>query len=193
MLERNRTVPAVPSWAIFDARFAASYPIGGVKMAKHYKLWKDSGYLKEGATIEELAERIGVVPVTLKTTVDRWNRFVDQGRDEDFNRGARAYDKWLGDPYLKPNPALGRIDQGPFYAVDVVPGDVSTYGGAVTDAEGRVLREDGSVIGGLYACGVSSASVMGGVYVAAGASVGPSMTFGYVAARHAAGINARPE
>jgi 3-oxosteroid 1-dehydrogenase len=188
MLERNKTVPAVPSWAVFDATFAAKYPIGGVKMKKYYAKWKAAGYLKEAATVEELAVQIGCDPATLRATIDRWNGFVDKGVDEDFGRGQRAYDKWLGDPFHGPNPALGRIDTGPFYAVDVVPGDVSTYGGAVTDANGRVQREDGSVIEGLYACGVSTASVMGGVYVGAGASIGPSLTFGYVAAKHAAGV-----
>ena len=88
-----------------------------------------------------------------------------------------------------PNPSLGKIERGPFYAVNVVPGDVSTYGGAVIDEKGRVLRADGSPIGGLYACGVSTASIFGGVYPGAGASIGPSMTFGYIAAKHAAGVD----
>ncbi len=188
MLERNSTVPAIPSWAIFDARYAGKYPIGGVKMKKYYAMWKEAGYLKEADTVEGLAAQIGCEPAALRATIDRWNGFVDAGRDTDFNRGHRAYDKWLGDPFHGPNPALGRIDQAPFYAVDVVPGDVSTYGGVVTDAQGRVERADGSVIEGLYACGVSTASVMGGVYVGAGASIGPSLTFGYVAAKHAAGV-----
>lgn len=188
MFERNRTVPAIPSWAIFDARFAGLYPIGGVRLGKVRQQWKDSGYLKEADTLAGLAAQIGVPAEALEATVARWNGFVDAGRDEDFGRGAREYDKWLGDPYHRPNPALGRIDQAPYYAVDIVPGDVSTYGGAVTDERARVLRPDGSAIAGLYACGVSSASVMGGVYVGAGASIGPSLCFGYLAARDAAGL-----
>jgi 3-oxosteroid 1-dehydrogenase len=188
MWERNKTVPAVPSWAIFDAQYAAKYPIGGVKITKYYQMWRDSGYLKEADTIEELARQLDCDPGTLQATVDRWNSFVDAGHDADFNRGHRKYDQWLGNPFHQPNPALGRIDKAPYYAVDVVPGDVSTYGGAVTDSQGRVVRADGSAIAGLYACGVSSASVMGGVYPAAGASIGPSMAFGYVAAKHAAGV-----
>lgn len=188
MLERNKTVPAVPSWAVFDTHYAGKYPIGGVKMKKYFDMWKGAGYLKQGDTPEELAAQIGCDPATLRGTIDRWNGFADKGQDEDFNRGHRAYDKWLGDPFHGPNPTLGRIEEAPYYAVDVVPGDVSTYGGAVTDAQGRVERADGSVIEGLYACGVSTASVMGGVYVGAGASIGPSLTFGYVAAKHAAGL-----
>jgi 3-oxosteroid 1-dehydrogenase len=188
MRQRDKTVPAVPSWAIFDAQFAAKYPIGGVKLKKYYTMWKETGYLKEADTVEGLAMEIGCDPRALRATIDRWNGFVDAGQDADFGRGARAYDQWLGDPFHKPNPSLGRIDKGPFYAVDVVPGDVSTYGGAVTDTEGRVTRADGSAIPGLYACGVSTASMMGGVYPGAGASIGPSMAFGYIAAKHAAGV-----
>jgi 3-oxosteroid 1-dehydrogenase len=192
MRERDKTVPAVPSWAVFDAQFAGQYVIGGVKMSKYYQLWRDSGYLKQAESVEGLAGQIGCDPVTLRATIDRWNASCDAGRDAEFGRGDRAYDQWLGDPFRSTQPAprrnLGRIDTGPFYAVDVVPGDVSTYGGAVTDVDGRVLREDGSMIGGLYACGVSTASVMGGVYPGAGASIGPSMTWGYLSARHAAGV-----
>ena len=188
MLERNQTVPAVPSWAIFDAHYAANYAVGGVKITKYTQMWRDAGYLKQADTIEALAAQLGCPPAALKATIDRWNGFVDAGQDLDFNRGHRDYDKWLGDPFHGPNPALGRIDKAPYYAVDVVPGDVSTYGGAVTDAQGRVVKADGAPIAGLYACGVSTASVMGGVYPGAGASIGPSLTFGYVAAKHAAGV-----
>jgi len=188
MFERNRTVPAIPSWAIFDASYTARYPVGGLKLGKKTASWADVGYLKQGDSIEALAVQIGCDPATLKATVERWNGFVDAGEDADFGRGKRAYDKWLGDPFHGPNPALGRIDKPPFYAVEVVPGDVSTYGGAVTDLYGRVTRADGAPIEGLYACGVSTASVMGGVYPGAGASIGPSLTFGYVAAKHAAGL-----
>jgi 3-oxosteroid 1-dehydrogenase len=190
MRERDKIVSAVPSWAVFDTQYAGQYVIGGVRMKKYYQMWRDSGYLKQADSIEGLADQIGCDPAVLRATVDRWNASVDAGHDAEFGRGERAYDQWLGDPFLsdKPSPArnLGRIDKGPFYAVDVVPGDVSTYGGAVTDVEGRVLRHDGSVIGGLYACGVSTASMMGGVYPGAGASIGPSMAWGYLAARHAA-------
>lgn len=189
MIERDKIVPAIPSWAIFDAEFARKYPVGGGKLAKNAAAWTESGYLKVADSIEQLAEQIGVPAGSLVATVDRWNSFVDQNKDDDFARGARAYDHWLGDRYNQPNPSLGRIEKGPFYAVDVVPGDVSTYGGALTDAQGRVTHDDGSVIDGLYACGVSAASVMGGVYVGAGASIGPSLTFGYVAAKHAAGVD----
>jgi 3-oxosteroid 1-dehydrogenase len=191
MLKRNLVVPAIPSWAIMDAQFMEEYELGGsAGINKKPKSWTESGYLKQADTIEGLAKLIKVDPSALKTTVDRWNSFVDKGADADFHRGERAYDNWLGDPFFKdgPNKSMGRIEKGPFYAVDVIPGDVGTYGGVVTDSHSRVLRRDGSVIEGLYATGVATASAMGRVYPGAGASVGPSMVFGYVAAKHAAGI-----
>lgn len=191
MIERNRTVPAIPSWAIFDQAYAERYPVAGkmVGKAKKPKGYLETGYLKMADTVEGLAAEIGVDPAKLAATVQRWNGFVDKGVDEDFGRGAREYDKWLGDPFHQPNPSLGRIDRGPFYAVNIVPGDVSTYGGVIIDAKSRVLKADGEAIPGLYACGVSTASIMGGVYPGAGASIGPSMTFGYIAAKHAAGLD----
>jgi 3-oxosteroid 1-dehydrogenase len=190
MLERNKTVPAVPSWAILDRRYVEQYQVAGKWIdGKLPKGWAEAGYLHSGDTIETLATTIGIDPATLKATVERWNGFVRNGRDEDFHRGERVYDEWLGDPYHGPIRALGGIEKGPFYAVPVVPGDVSTYGGAVTDVHGRVVRSDGAPIQGLYATGVSTASVMGGVYPGAGSSIGPSLTFGYVAAKHAAGLD----
>src|SRR6266702_2238799 len=191
MLKRNLTVPAIPSWAIMDSRFMEEYPLcGSAGIRTKPQSWIESGYLKRADTIEELAKLIKVDPAALKGTVDRWNSLVDKGVDEDFHRGERAYDNWLGDPFFKdgPNKSMGRIEKGPFYAVDVIPGDVSTYGGVVTDPHSRVVRGDGSVIEGLYATGVSTASAMGRVYPGAGASIGPSMVFGYVAGKHAAGV-----
>ncbi|MBV1686323.1 FAD-dependent oxidoreductase [Novosphingobium sp. G106] len=187
MLERNRTVPAVPSWAIMDEQFMRSYMLAGTMPgSKKPAIWFEKGFLKKADTIEDLAALIRVDRASLRTTVDRFNGFVARGRDEDFHRGERAYDRWLGDRYHEQNASLGSINRAPFYAMKVMPGDVGTYGGVVTDANARVLREDGSVIEGLYATGISTASVMGRFYPGAGASVGPSFVWGYVAAKHAA-------
>jgi 3-oxosteroid 1-dehydrogenase len=186
MLERNKTVPAVPSWAVFDSQYMRKYMLAGTMPgSKKPQQWYESGYLKKADTIEALAHQLNIDPATLKATVDRFNGFVAKNRDEDFQRGERAYDRWLGDRVHKPSPTLGTIQKAPFYAVNVVPGDVGTYGGVVTDEYARVLRADGSVIPGLYATGVSTASVMGRAYPGAGASVGPSFVWGYVAAKHA--------
>ena len=187
MLERNKVVPAVPSWAVLDSQYLRNYMLAGTMGGTNKpQRWYDEGYLKKADTIEALAQQLNIEPATLKGTVDRFNRFVANNRDEDFNRGARAYDRWLGDSLNKPSQTLGSISEAPFYAVPVLPGDVGTYGGVVTDEHARVLRKDGSVITGLYATGVSTASVMGRTYPGAGSSVGPSFVWGYVAAKEAA-------
>ncbi|MCX7864759.1 MAG: FAD-dependent oxidoreductase, partial [Novosphingobium sp.] len=191
MMKRDDVVPAIPSYAIMDRQFMEKYPLADKTGAKIPQRWYDENYIKQANTIEDLAKLINIDPATLRATVDRWNGFVERGRDEDFHRGERAYGNWLGDPFFKdgPNKSMGKIIKPPFYAVDIVPGDVGTWGGVVTDTHARVLRADGTPIEGLYACGVSTASVMGRVYPGAGASVGPSMTFGWIAARHAAGLD----
>ncbi len=187
MLQRDKTVPAVPSWAILDAQCLRKTLIGLAPNPLTMRKWESSGFLKKAASIEELAGKIEVDPKVLAATVERFNGFVDRNDDQDFHRGARAYDRWLGDPRHGPNPSLGRIEQAPFYALPVYPGDVGTFGGVVTDSHARVLREDGSVIPGLYATATSTASVMGRVYPGAGSSIGPGFVWGYLAARHAAG------
>lgn len=190
MVRRNAVVPAVPSWAILDRQYVELYAVAGRFIDKAIpEGWVESGYLHSADTIEGLASSIGADPATLAATVARWNGFVAAGKDGDFDRGARAYDNcgFVGDPFSAER-SMGSIEKGPFYAVPVVPGDVSTYGGIVTDERGRVVDGAGAPIPGLYATGVTTASVMGNVYVAAGASIGPSMVFGYIAARHAAGL-----
>ncbi len=187
MLERNKSVPAVPSWGVVDSQFMKKYMLAGTMPgSKKPDSWFTSGFLKKADSLAELAQLMSVEPSNLQATVERFNGFVDANCDADFGRGNRAYDRWLGDFLHKPSETLGKIDKGPFYAFQIVPGDVSTYGGVVTDEYARVMREDGSVIAGLYATGVSTASVMGRVYPGAGSSVGPALTWGYVAARHAA-------
>ncbi len=121
-------------------------------------------------------------PEALTATVERFNGFAETGIDEDFHRGESGYDKYYSDPTVKPNPSLHSIDQGPFYAVKIVPGDLGTKGGLVTDEKARVLRADGSAIPGLYAAGNVSSAVMGNTYAGPGATIGPALTFGYLAA-----------
>ena len=182
MLKRDKEVPAVHSWWIGDQKGRNNYHGGNPPAA-----WLESGFMKRDDTIEGLAGQIGVDPAVLRATIERFNDSARKGVDAEFGRGNRAYDNWLGDFHRKDGShTLGTIEQGPFYAAPVVPGDVGTYGGVVTDVNARVLREDGSVIPGLYATGISTASVMGRIYPGAGSSVGPSFVFGYVAAKHAA-------
>ncbi|CAN7599322.1 FAD-dependent oxidoreductase [Phenylobacterium sp. LjRoot219] len=193
MLARHEKVPAVPSWWIMDSQYIERHMLANTMPgAKKPAAWFLEGYLRKADTLDGLATACGIDPRTLKATTERFNGFARQGRDDDFHRGARAYDRWLGDPTQKPNAALGTVEKGPFYAVTVVPGNVGTFGGVVTDAYARVLREDGSVIGGLYATGTTTAAVMGRTYPGAGCSIGPAFTFGYVAAKHAANLGNRP-
>lgn len=188
---RNRETggKAVPCWVIFDKRHRERYPWGAMPPGKTPQAWIDSGYMKKADTLEEIAALCGIDPAGLATEVERFNAFCDTGVDEDYGRGSRRFDNVHGDPTVKPNPNLGRIDQGPYYAVAIYPGDVGTAGGVVADEYARVLRDDSSVIPGLYAIGNSTASVFGRCYPAAGASIGASFTFGFVAAHHATGSN----
>jgi 3-oxosteroid 1-dehydrogenase len=181
---------AVPAWAILDIRHRKTYPWGSVLPGTPPQKLIDNGYFKRAETLDDLARQCGIDAEGLKQTVARFNGFAATGVDEDFHRGESAYNNYYRDPTVKPNPNLGAIDKGPFYAAAIYPGDVGTAGGIVADEHGRALREDGSVIPGLYVTGNSSAAVTGRCYPGAGSSVGPSLVFGYVAARHAVGANA---
>ena len=187
LLEHNKVSP-IPSWLIVDNAYLKKYMfVGTMPGSAKPQPWFDQGFLKKGDTIEELATACGIDPARLRATVNRFNGFARQGRDEDFHRGERVYDRWLGDPFeTAAAQSLGTIEEGPFYAIQLYPGDVSTFGGLVTDAQARVLREDGSVIEGLYATGTSTASAFGRRSPGAGASIGPAFTFAYIAAKHAA-------
>jgi len=174
---------AVPAWMIIDQRYRNRYLFAGLTPRTPFPgRWLKSGVIQKGATLEELAGRIDVPVENLKATVERFNGFAAAGVDEDFHRGESAYDKYYSDPTVKPNPSLHVIDQAPFYAVKIVPGDLGTKGGLVTDEKARVLRADGSVLEGLYAAGNVSSAVMGNTYAGPGATIGPALVFGYLAA-----------
>ena len=179
----------VPAFVILDSRHRKRYAWGYYPPGKTEQSWFDSGFIKQADTLEELAAKAGIDPAGLTAEVAKFNRYCETGKDLDFNRGGRGYDNWFGDPTVKPNPNLGKIDKPPFYVMEMVPGDVGTSGGILTDEHARVLRGDGSVIQGLYATGNSTASVMGRCYPAAGASIGAAFIFGWVAAHHAVGAN----
>jgi 3-oxosteroid 1-dehydrogenase len=188
--QKQYAAGAVPAWAIFDSRHRKYYPWGLFPPAITPQSAIDSGYLKKAQTLDDLARQCGIDAKGLKETVERFNGFCKTGVDEDFHRGESQYNHYYGDPTVKPNPNLAPIAKPPFYAVEVVPGDVGTAGGVVCDENARVLRKDGTPISGLYATGITTATVVGRTYPGAGSSVGPSMTFGYIAARHAARVNA---
>lgn len=176
-------VSHVPAWLVMDQRYRNRYLFAGLSPRQPFPgRWLKSGVVRKAATLDKLAEEIGVPADALAATIERFNGFAETGNDEDFHRGDSAYDRYYADPRVKPNPSLHSIDQGPFYAVKIVPGDLGTKGGIVTDERARALRPDGSVIEGLYAAGNCSSAVMGHTYAGPGATIGPAMTFGYLAA-----------
>jgi 3-oxosteroid 1-dehydrogenase len=173
----------VPSWMVVDQRYRNRYLFAGLSPRQPFPgRWYEHGTVKRAATVEALAAEIGVPAETLRATLDRFNGFARRGVDEDFHRGESAYDQYYSDPTVKPNPSLHVIDHAPFYAVKIVPGDLGTKGGLVTDERARVLRPDGSAIAGLYAAGNVSSAVMGHTYAGPGATIGPALAFGYLAA-----------
>lgn len=183
---------ASPTWFVFDHTYRQSYPVGPV-----YPLvpdWLQNGMvktiLKKGRTIAELAEDMGVDPARLEATIARYNEYAAKGEDPDFHRGEAAYDKMYGDPRVTPNPCLRPLSKGPFYAMPMHPGDIGTNGGLRTDPKARVLDGKGKPIPGLYAIGNCAASAMGESYPGAGVTIGPALTFGYIAANDLTGANA---
>ncbi len=184
MLERNRSRngKAIPSWLIMDSRHRNRYIFGMAMPRFTPKEFFDTGYFIQANTLEELAQKCGLPVENLLATVARFNEMARKGIDEDFGRGGTAYDRYYGDPRYQ-NPNLGTIEKPPFFAVKVYPGDLGTSGGILTDEHARVLK-GGEPIPGLYACGNCSASVMGRTYPGPGATLGPAMTFAYIAANH---------
>jgi 3-oxosteroid 1-dehydrogenase len=192
MYERQRSVPAIPSWIILDSQHRKRYFLAGSPPGKVKPEWIEDGFVIKADTIAELESKCGMPAGNLRATLDRYNGFSRKGEDLDFRRGRSKWDNFLGDRTVKPNANLGEISKPPFYALKAYPGDVGTFGGLVTDEHARVLRKDGSVITGLYAAGNIAAPVVGRSYPGAGASIGPALVFSYVATRHALGINSVP-
>jgi 3-oxosteroid 1-dehydrogenase len=172
----------MPCWMILDQGYRNRYVFAGLTPKQPFPgRWYKAGSLVKGDTIAAVAEQIGVPVDALVGTVERFNTMATAGVDDDFGRGNSGYDHYYGDPRMK-NPSLAPIKDGPFYAVTMVPGDLGTKGGLRTDSAARVLRDDGSVIDGLHAAGNVSAPVMGHTYAGPGATIGPALVFGYLAA-----------
>ncbi|MFL5284496.1 MAG: FAD-binding protein [Rhodopila sp.] len=185
---RNPNAGGGPVWLLADARFVWRYGFGAVKPYR-LSLRREvaSGYLLAGSTMRVLAPRIGVDPDTLAATVDAYNVGAAHGHDPAFGRGDNAYQRHLGDAEVRPNPCVAPLTRPPFYAVGVFAADLGTAAGLVTDEWARVLDVTGAPVSGLYACGNDMSSVMNGAYPGPGITLGPALTFGYIAARHAAG------
>ena len=178
----------VPAWLVFDQQYRDRYIFAGLNPGQRIPgKWLDSGVIVKAHTLDEVSQKAGLPADELISTVKRFNGFARAGVDEDFHRGESAYDRYYGDPTNKPNPNLGEISHPPYYAAKMVPGDLGTKGGIRTDVHGRALRDDGTIIDGLYAAGNVSAPVMGHTYPGPGGTIGPAMAFGYLAALHIAG------
>jgi succinate dehydrogenase/fumarate reductase flavoprotein subunit len=190
-------VTHIPCWLITDHRswnryvVAGHLPIPKIPGApvptgrKVPPAWLESGVVKAAMNWDEMAGKIGVPARQLSETAGRFNELARKGHDDDFNRGDSVYDNYYGDPTL-PNPNLYPLGEPPYYAFRIVLGDLGTSGGLCTDEYARVLRPDDTVVRGLYAVGNNAAAVMGRSYAGAGATIGPAMTFGFVAAKHLA-------
>lgn len=181
----------VASWLICSQPFQRRYGLG---ISRPFPLpvapYVRSGYLKTGATLTELAHACGIDAAGLSATIDAFNHHARLGQDPEFGRGSTAYNRKQGDALHQPNPCVAPIEQGPFYAVKVRPGSFGTFAGLKTSPHAQVLDANGQAIPGLYAAGTDMASIMGGHYPAGGINLGPAATFGYIAARHIAGISA---
>ncbi|WP_455231467.1 FAD-dependent oxidoreductase [Geopseudomonas aromaticivorans] len=189
--EHQKDSQSIPAWVIFDAHYRFNYAMGPLMPAqvspdsRLRKEWLNTVYWKADS-LDGLARQIGVDPAGLDATVKRVNEFARTGVDADFARGGNVFDRYYGDSNVKPNPCLAPIAKGPFYAMRLDAGDIGTKGGLLTNANAQVMHENGQPIPGLYAIGNTSAAVMGTSYPGAGGTLGPAMTFGYIAARHIA-------
>lgn len=185
MVEANRIAPSIPGYLIADHAAITSYGLGMVRPGGSgmEPLLKD-GYLTSAETMAELAGKLGIDAVQLQATLVQFNNYAASGTDPDFGRGVTAYQRNLGDPKVGPNPTMRALSQGPFYAVKLYPGDIGASAGLSTDVHARVLGENGP-IAGLYAVGNDQNSVMAGTYPGPGITLGPGITFAYVAVKDA--------
>jgi succinate dehydrogenase/fumarate reductase flavoprotein subunit len=192
LLQRERTGNPVESmWIVFDQQYRNSYVFAGELFPRMSipPAWYSAGIAHRSDDLADLADRIGVPESQFTATMNRFNEMSRAGHDADFHRGSSAYDRYYGDPTIRPNPNLRALDRKPFYAVKMVLSDLGTCGGVRADDRARVLREDGSVIDGLYAIGNTAANAFGTTYPGAGATIAQGLVYGYIAARDAAGTD----
>ncbi len=179
---KERSQADFSAWLICDHKHLREYGLGAVApfplpFGRHLR----SGYLRRASTLAELALAIGVPAETLARQVETFNLDAASGTDSQFGKGSTAYNRYQGDSKVQPNPCMAPIAQGPFYSIKIVIGEIGTFAGLATDASCRVITRDRNLVPGLYAVGNDAASVMGGNYPGAGITLGPAVTFGYVA------------
>jgi succinate dehydrogenase/fumarate reductase flavoprotein subunit len=187
MMKAAKPGEEIAAFLICDHRSLRKYGLGCVPpfpmpLRPHLR----TGYLLRGDTLAALAAKAGIDAAGLQSSVARFNASAAGGQDPDFGKGSRAYNRFQGDALHGPNPCIAPVEHGPFYAIRMVIGDLGTYAGIRTDAHARALDAGGNAIEGLYAAGNDMASIMGGNYPGAGITLGPALTFGYIAGRHLA-------
>jgi succinate dehydrogenase/fumarate reductase flavoprotein subunit len=194
MHRAHETEPSIPAFLVCDANFLRKYGLGLVRpAARSLQRFLDSGYLVSAGSVGELARKLDLDAAALAASIAQMNDAAVSGHDPAFGKGSTAYNRYLGDATHQPNPCLGPIDKPPFYAVRVFPGDIGTAAGLKTDAKARVLDGDGQPIAGLFAVGNDMNSIMAGAYPGAGITLGPALTFGYIAGLELAGPSQHKE
>ena len=187
MYASHKHCSTIPCFFICDYDFIRKYGLGIIRPGGlGLKKFSQQQYLMTADSLQQLARRLDIDPVGLEKSVTRNNHFAENGKDDDFGKGSNAYQRNLGDPNHHPNPCLGPIKTSPFYAIKVFPGDIGASCGLVTNEHAQVLNKQEAPIAGLYACGNDMASIMGGMYPAPGITLGPALTFAYLAVQHAA-------
>jgi succinate dehydrogenase/fumarate reductase flavoprotein subunit len=193
MLRDGNGAPDRPFYLICDRHFLWTYGLGRIRpFTMNVKRYVASGELKEAPSVDALADLIGIEKAALAATVQTHNAHAREGADPEFGRGSTIYQRHLGDAGHQPNPCVAPIERAPFYALRIYPADLGTAIGLKTDRHARVLGHNGTVIDGLYACGNDMGSIMNGNYPGPGITLGPALTFGYVAGRHLARIGDEP-
>ncbi|KKO98037.1 hypothetical protein THAR02_09854 [Trichoderma harzianum] len=172
----------MPSWLILDTTYLRKYTIGSLlSLPGQVEMAMNGGYLRQSYSLPGLAKQLEIQPEVLARTIDEWNVSCEKGKDIHFGKGEDEYQRFIGDDSMEPNPNMGPIVASPFYAIQIFPGDAGTKGGLLTDEKGRVAHESGGVIDGLYASGNITASPFGKPSIGAGVTIGPAMTFAYIA------------
>lgn len=180
-IDPHRLAPhGSPAWLVFDRRYLDSYPVAGSIPGQ------PANWMTEAASIEELAERIGVDASALAEQVERFNVDADTGIDTEFGRGSTPQDRFLGDKFIGPNPCLRALRNAPYYAVPIHCGTLGTSGGLKADEHGRVVDFDEESIPGLYTAGNVAASVFHGAYPGGGSTLGSAIVRAFAAGNHIA-------
>ncbi|WP_349606794.1 FAD-dependent oxidoreductase [Cupriavidus sp. DF5525] len=187
MIAASKGKSETACWLVADHAALRRYGLGFVKpfpmpLGNHLR----NGYLKRGKTVADLARQLGIDAPTLENTIRQYNETAQHGHDPEFGRGSKAYNRYQGDALHSPNPCVAPLRTGPFYALKLVPGDLGSFMGIRTNEHAQVINAHGMPIPGLYAAGNDAASIMGGEYSGAGITLGPGLTFGYVAGNHIA-------